>query len=161
MSCLSLPFMQLEEEPEQDGTPDPRRERSPAGFPDFLPGLLRPLVHENEGFTHGNVTHHQYRSTDGRFSYTATTYRSPGHTPGPRQSAQASPTGHEFHEPADPFGPMLRNFSTIFQGIADGGGLPRHGRPYHHPPPPGFGRDGDMDEPHAHHTGPDRPMNYP
>lgn len=55
---------------------------------------------------------------------------------------------------------MLQNFSTIFQGIAEGGEPARNARPYP-PVPPGFGRRGAVDEDHGHHGGPGRDMNYP
>ena len=60
------------------------------------------------------ITHHHFQSGDGRFSFTSTTYR-----PTTSNSPRRRPPAHEGPPLTDPLLPLLRNFDTIFHGIAN------------------------------------------
>ncbi|KAJ9203673.1 hypothetical protein DTO164E3_306 [Paecilomyces variotii] len=69
---------------------------------------------EEHGFGNGpGMTRRSYRSPDGRFTFTSTTFSSGGGSPRrPQNPYEAAP-------PFDPLMPVLRSFDTIFRGLTD------------------------------------------
>nr|KMM70588.1 RING finger protein 126-A [Coccidioides posadasii RMSCC 3488] len=66
-----------------------------------------------------NITRHQYRSGDGRVTYTSTTIRSPMRgMPFQRQPPQGMPG-------SDPLIPLFANLNALFQGIVASGNQPQ------------------------------------
>lgn len=66
----------------------------------------------------GEMTHRHYRSPDGRFTFTSTTYTSGGRSPRTR-----SPHGGGV--PEEPLLSVLQSFNTIYQGLMDPSNLGR------------------------------------
>lgn len=59
------------------------------------------------------MTRRSYRSPDGRFTFTSTTFSSRGSTPQRQQNP------YDGGMPFDPLMPVLRSFDTIFRGLTD------------------------------------------
>ncbi|WEW57257.1 C3HC4 type zinc-finger (RING finger) protein [Emydomyces testavorans] len=68
-----------------------------------------------DDFMGGNITRHQFRTGDGRFTYTSTTFRSPTRAlPFQRRPPGGTPA-------TDPLLPLFANLSAIFQGLVASG----------------------------------------
>ncbi|KAL2008620.1 hypothetical protein VTN00DRAFT_6814 [Thermoascus crustaceus] len=79
---------------------------------DHYPFRDREETESHEFGDGGEFTRRQYRSPDGRFTFTSTTFSSGGRTPRMR-----SPQDGGF--PDHPLLPMLQNFDSIFRGLMD------------------------------------------
>ncbi|KAL1956911.1 hypothetical protein VTO42DRAFT_6658 [Malbranchea cinnamomea] len=113
-SCNSDFAEILDNESDPEDVPSPRRGRSPSGFPGILPGLFSPFDQEEHTyFDDGTVTHNEFRSRDGRFSYTSTTYRSPRRPRRRRDSPRPPPLALD----NDNFlNSVLQDFDSIIRG---------------------------------------------
>lgn len=116
------------EEPPRHATPPPASPHRERTFPPVNPfANHNPWTHDDEDDydTHGfgsspGFAHRAYRSPDGRFTFSSTTFNgsggfsSGGGFGGPPRSA-----GYGTDEFGDPLMPMVRRLDTIFHGLAD------------------------------------------